>query len=95
MQTITERRYISPEDLRSLCIRENWFTKGDNEAYAHLLGMCRTRSGSNYADLTTGLIAAMANSIQMHSAVEQSTEYLLNIMFCIAQASTTYFDIEE
>lgn len=93
MQTITECRYISPEDLRSLCIRENWFTKGDNEAYAHLLGMCR--NGSEYADLHTGLIAAMAISIQMHSDVEQSTEYLLNIMFCIAQASTTYFEIEE
>ena len=93
MKNIIERRFISPTDLRRLCIEENWFTKGDNEAYDRLLGMCR--KGSEYAKLTTALIARMAISIQMHSDVEQSDEMLENIMYCIAKASTTCFEIEE
>lgn len=93
MKTIIERRYISPEDLRHLCIEENWYTKGDNDEYTHLLGLCR--DGFEYAELTTGRIALIADDIQRHSDVDQDTEYLTNIMFCIARASTTYFEVEE
>lgn len=93
MKKIIECRYITPSDLRSLCIEENWYTKGDNEEYSHMLDMCR--DGFDYATLTTDRIAEIAADIQKHSNVEQSDEYLMNIMFCIAKASTTYFEIEE
>ena len=93
MKKIIERRYISPEDLRRLCIEENWYTKGDNDEYAHLLSLCRR--GGEYAELTTLKIARIAADIQSHSEVDQGDEYLMNIMYCIAKASTTYFEIEE
>ena len=89
MGKIIERRYITPYDLRRMCIAEEWYTKGDNAQYDHMLNLARDK------ELTTALIAEIAADIQKHSAVHQSEEYLLNIMFRIAQASTTSFDIEE
>lgn len=34
---IKEVRRISADKLRALCIKENWYTRGDNEDYEHLL----------------------------------------------------------
>lgn len=95
MKKIIERRYITPYDLRKLCVKEEWYTKGDNEEYNLMLGMCYA-DGFEYAELTTDLIAEIAADIQKHSDVDQDEESLLNIMFCIAnEASTTCFEIKE
>lgn len=32
-----EVRRITAENLRSLCIKNDWYTRGDNEEYGHLL----------------------------------------------------------
>lgn len=94
MKKFVERRYISPEELRRTCIKENWYTKGSNEEYYKLFQMCFS-ADHLYAELTTDLIAAMAADIQKHSDIEQDEENLLNIMFIICAASMTAFDIVE
>ena len=31
-----EVRTVSASDIRKLCIRNNWYTRGDNDQYEHL-----------------------------------------------------------
>lgn len=90
---IKEFRSISPYELRALCIRENWYTRGTNEEYNEMLEMCG--DGFKRKKLTTARIQAIATDIMKHSTVPQDTEFLLNIMYCICEASNTYFEYVE
>ena len=42
---------MSPTKLRSLCIKNNWFTYGCNEQYGRLFD--RAREGANIEELAT------------------------------------------
>ena len=37
MKQYKEIRKISASSLRTLCIRQDWYTAGDNDEYGHLL----------------------------------------------------------
>ena len=79
-----ETRMMSSEDLRNLCIRQNWFTRGTNEEYDKLLAMTKKEN------ITTDDIVEMATLIVEHS-VEQF-ELFTTIMFYLAQICSTHFD---
>jgi len=51
-----EVRQINMSDLRSLCIKNNWYTKGNNEEYRNLLNMTREEA-------TTDVIIEIATDI--------------------------------
>lgn len=66
-----EIRTLTAYNLRELCIRQNWYTYGDNAEYEHLL-YDLTASKSH---LTTEDIIEIAEDIAAHSAPSDLREY--------------------
>lgn len=84
-----ETRSIDMSELRNLCIKQNWFTCGDNDEYSELLNMV------NNTELTTDLIVELASIIYSHSENDNDhtmSEHMENIMYLIAKASCTLFN---
>lgn len=84
-----ETRSIDMSELRNLCIKQSWFTCGDNEEYSELLNMV------NNTELTTDLIVELASIIYSHSESDNDhtmSEHITNIMYLIAKASCTLFN---
>ena len=59
-----EIRTLTAYNLRELCIRQNWYTYGDNAEYEHLL----YDLAANKPNLTTEDIIEIAEDIAAHSA---------------------------
>lgn len=90
MTKYTEHRRLHTEDLRNLCIKQNWFTCGSCKEYDTFLQ--RVALGR---ELTTDLIVELATTIYRHSELDNDhsvSEHLQNIMFLIAKASYTFFE---
>lgn len=49
IEIVSSRNALSAEDLRVLCIRENWFTSGTNSQYEKLFDL--NREGASLEDL--------------------------------------------
>ena len=89
-----EIRKLYSTDLRSLCIRENWYTGGTNEEYARLMDMTMKDN------ITTDDIVEIATDIIEHSErakrdFEKSSggeDFYLHVMFLIAEACNTFFE---
>ena len=64
MNCYKEIRTLSAYSLRELCIRQNWYTRGDNAEYEHLL----LDLAANKDHLTTEDIIEIAEDIAAHSA---------------------------
>lgn len=82
----TETRTLHASDLRTLCIRENWYTLGDNDEYDTL--MCKTFC----QNLTTEIIADIAQDIKDHSETDME---IPEIMYAVASISHTTFAEDE
>ena len=78
-----EIRKMSMGELRSLCIRRGWYTKGTEEEYSKLLYMTKAE------EITTNTLAEMANDILMHS---QTNCELKTIMFELSLICYSVFD---
>lgn len=63
-----EVRKIRACKLRNLCIEKNWYTRGTNEEYGHLL---YTLAGKD--NLTTDDIVNIVNDIMLHSELDGET----------------------
>lgn len=91
-----EIRRIDSSTLRSLCIRENWYTGGTNAEYCNLLDM------TNKDNITTDDIVEMATDIISHSGEAMKElkkscglsdgECYTHVMFLIAEKCYTYFE---
>lgn len=82
----TETRILHASDLRTLCIRENWYTLGDSDEYDTL--MCKTFC----ENLTTEVIADIAQDIKDHSDTDME---IPEIMYAVAAISHTTFTAAE
>ena len=80
-----EIRKISASSLRSLCIKNNWYTNGDNEEYGHLL----IDLADDKDNITTDDIVEIAQDIKDHSNTDYDVE---NIMFAVLQISDTFIE---
>lgn len=86
---IQEIRTMTAEELRSLCIRKNWYTRGTNEEYENLLSL--TGSAWEPVHLTTEKLAEIATDIMCHS--DMSPDYdLCCVMYELARACTVCFN---
>ena len=63
MNRYIEIRHLTAYDLRGLCIRQNWYTGGDNAEYEHLL----YDLADSKPHLTTEDIIEIAEDIAAHS----------------------------
>lgn len=78
-----ETRKIHSDDLRNLCIKKNWYTKGTGEEYSNLLA---TADGIN--NIETQDIVRIAQDILDHSDTAQP---LSSICFEIAKVCHSFF----
>lgn len=85
----TERRILGMSKLRSVCIKENWYTSGTSEEYYNLLNMAEKEN------ITTDDLVEMASDIVEHTyelVNNMDDEMFKNVMFIIANACTTVID---
>ena len=61
-----EIRTLTANNLRNLCIRQNWYTCGDNAEYEHLL----YDLAASKSHLTTQDIIKIAEDIAAHSDLQ-------------------------
>lgn len=80
---IKEMRYISPEEVRSLCIERNWYTCGDNEQYSYMLSVLCDKE-----NITTQDMIIIATDIRTHSETDAS---IAEVATALANISTTIF----
>ena len=94
MTKYRETRRISADNLRSLCIRMDWYTRGTCQEYDHLLIDLAERK----ENLATADIIEIAEDIAAHSDLEE-VEPECDIVACIAYEvagiATTAFRREE
>lgn len=80
---INERRVIYYDDLRQLCISNNWYTKGDCNSYSKML------SKAGKSNITTNDIVEIAKDIYSHSNLQDMD--FTSLCFMIADISYTFF----
>ena len=87
----TEHRNLSADDVRSLCISKEWYTRGDCQAYSNLLNSIYDMedAGTNF---TADKLAEIAKDIKDHSETDYTIEAIMwelnrisNVSFSIAE----------
>ena len=84
-----ERRILRMDDLRGLCIKKSWYTRGDCEAYGRIL-----RLADGCYNITTEAIVEIAEDIFNHSDKDYWKECecpIQMICFEIARVCHTLF----
>ena len=79
-----ERRVLYASDLRELCIKNRWYTRGTNEDYNNLFDSIRKK------EITSDMIADIAFDIFQHSNLQE--ESFSFVMFEIGRICTTLFE---
>ena len=86
MCNFEENRRLGAMALRDLCIERDWYTKGNNEQYDHLL----QDLAASKQHLSTEDIIAIAEDIAAHSSLEDG-EDVPAIAFEVARACSVTF----
>ena len=89
MTQYKEIRVCYYDDLRALCIRNNYYTGGTCEEYENLFNRLKVGTCS-LRNLTTEALAEIATDIKEHSNTDHE---ITDIMYELARACTTCFDI--
>lgn len=79
-----ETRRLYRDDLRRLCIENNWYTRGANVEYEKMLTFA-----DNCQNITTADIVKIATDIISHSNTEHSAS---SICFEIAKVCNSFFE---
>ena len=86
MSKYKEVRRLSASTLRALCIREDWYTRGDNDEYDYLLNDLAGRK----PHLDTADIIAIAEDIAAHSDLSEG-QTIEDIAFEVARVCSVTF----
>ena len=86
---IKEVRILPFENLRSVCITQNWYTRGTCEEYENLFNRLRDEHGSPVR-VTTDVLYVLAEDIMAHSKIDDDYE-ITDVMFELARNCITYF----
>ena len=87
MKKYEELRRLTPDSVRTLCIRKMWYTRGDSEAYADLLNKVWEIEDSEES-ITADQLGEIAEDIKAHSNTEYEVE---SIMWELNRAANTSF----
>lgn len=90
MTKYTETRTLDSSKLRAICIENDWYTHGTNEEYASLFAKLHDEYGCP-ENMTTEKLAEIAADIMTHSEISDYT--ITSVMFVLARACVTYFDV--
>lgn len=83
-----EVRVMHADSLRALCIRQNWFTRGDNEEYSKLLDKAQYTT-----NITTDDIVELATVILEYSDLDKdytTDDHFRTICFELLRICTTW-----
>lgn len=87
MKQYKEIRKIRASALRQLCIDKDWYTRGDNDEYGHLLFDLADKKDN----LSTMDIIEIAKDIMEHSSI--SSDYRVeDIAFEVARITDVFFE---
>lgn len=87
MKQYKEIRKIRASALRQLCIDKDWYTRGDNDEYGHLLFDLADKKDN----LSTMDIIEIAKDIMEHSSI--SSDYRVeDIAFEVARIADVFFE---
>lgn len=87
MKQYKEIREIRASALRQLCIDKDWYTRGDNDEYGHLLFDLADKKDN----LSTMDIIEIAKDIMEHSSI--SSDYRVeDIAFEVARIADVFFE---
>jgi hypothetical protein len=87
MKQYKEIRKISASSLRTLCIRQDWYTAGDNDEYGHLL----FNLAGDKENLSTADIIEIAADIMAHSDLDDDCT-IEEIAFEVARIANVFFE---
>ena len=87
MKQYKEIRKISASSLRTLCIRQDWYTAGDNDEYGHLL----FDLAGDKENLSTADIIEIAADIMAHSDLDDDCT-IEEIAFEVARIADVFFE---
>lgn len=87
MKKYEELRRLTPDSVRTLCIKKQWYTRGDNEAYSTLLNKVWDIEDSEQS-ITADQLSEIAEDIKAHSDTEYEVE---SIMWELNRAANTSF----
>lgn len=91
----TEIRTIGASDIRKLCIKNDWYTRGTNTQYEHLL----YDLGEWKDNLTTEDIVEIAEDIIAHSKIEADgrteAEVIESVAFEIMRVCNNFITVKE
>ena len=87
MKQYKEIRVIRASSLRALCVRQNWYTAGDNDEYGHLL---LDLAGSK-ENLSTADIMEIAADIMEHSDLDDDCT-IESVAFEVARIADAFFE---
>lgn len=95
--TVKEIKRIDTSKLRSMCIKNNWYTAGTNEDYSNMFKMCEKDN------ITTNQLFKIAKDIYEHTNVDRaeqgcSSEYsnnesILNMMIYVNDCSYVFYEM--
>ena len=86
MSSYKEIRTLTAYSLRALCIRQNWYTRGDNAEYEHLL----YDLADSKPNLPTQDIIEIAEDIAAHSHLQDGYD-VAGIAWEVNRASNVSF----
>lgn len=94
---VKEIRRLDTDKLRSMCIKNNWYTSGSNEDYINMFKMCEKDN------ITINQLFKIAKDIYEHTNVDRATqgcsnEYsdndnILNMMIYINDCTYVFYEM--
>ena len=78
---IKEVKFLFADDVRKMCISNNWYTRGTDEEYSNLLNSIRNRK-----KITTNFLYEIACNVFIHSIMDEDysiNENIENIMYAL------------
>lgn len=76
MAKYEEMKRLSPDEVRNLCIKKDWYTRGDVNAYAAMLDKVWKIEESEKS-ITADQLGEIAEDILAHSDTEYTVESII------------------
>ncbi len=92
---VKAKRWMNMADLRRLCIKHEWFTRGDCKAYDELLKMPYNAKGDR-RNITTTILCNMAKIIMRYSDPENYEDLgIEGILYSLGEICHFSFYVED
>lgn len=74
------RRTLSVEDVRQVCVNNNYYTAGDSRAYKEMFSLLEPELKTSGSNITAGRLEMIAEDIKDHSVTEDSVLEIMDLL---------------